>query len=101
MTRKAWTPEDDARLATMRAKGYGFEAIALVTGHSAEGCKMRTAFHRETYSSPASDTKTKGKWRFCLRCKKKFWSTGPGNRLCPNCRHESLTSFDTPAQVLR
>jgi hypothetical protein len=26
------------------------------------------------------------KKRWCLRCGKKFWSLGPGNRICPKCK---------------
>lgn len=126
MRRKPWTPEDDARLAAMRAKGYGFEAIELVVSHSADACKMRAsilgvykgapdqesattkgkrpAFHRDTHYSPKSEAKRCARQRIpCMndRCKKLFVSDGPHNRLCPNCRRESLTVYDTPAQVLR
>lgn len=36
----------------------------------------------EDHSSPTRLPTTK---RICLRCNKKFKSTGPGNRICPNC----------------
>jgi hypothetical protein len=123
MTRKAWTPQDDARLVAMRTQGYGFEAIALVIGHSADGCKVRArilgaykggpgsepaaakaggpTLRRDPNCSPTSDAKTKGKWRWCLCCKKKFWSTGPGNRLCGNCRQISVSPLAMPSRVLR
>jgi hypothetical protein len=116
--RNIWSPEADVQLGTMRAKGYGFEAIGLAVGHSPDQCKARAGIlgiykgetdkapviHRETYSSPASEAKTKTKKRIpCMndRCKKMFYSDGPHHRLCQNCRHQSLSAFDTPAQVLR
>ncbi len=39
--------------------------------------------------------------RECLCCRDIFRSSGPGNRLCKNCRNQSLTRFDMPAQVMR
>lgn len=118
-----WSPEQIARLATMRANGFGIEAVALAVGHSVSACKRkahelgiykggmdkaqasqqekRQAFHRETYSSPASESKKEGKWRPCLCCTKKFWSTGPGHRLCGNCRQISVSPLAMPARVLR
>jgi hypothetical protein len=108
-----WTPEQDARLAAMRTQGFGPEAIALAVGHSKDACvtrmsalglskrEKRPAFHRETYASPASEAKTKGKRRPCLCCTKLFWSTGPGNRLCGNCRQISVSPLAMPARVLR
>ncbi len=114
-----WTPEQDARLTALRARGFGFAAIALAVGHSQAACttrastlgvrkpmaekepEKRNAFHREIYASPASEAKTKGKWRPCLCCTKKFWSTGPGHRLCGNCRQISVSPLAMPARVLR
>ncbi|HJW81979.1 MAG TPA: hypothetical protein VJ396_07020 [Acidiferrobacterales bacterium] len=113
MGRKRWTPEHDAQLAAMRAEGHTFDAIALAVGHGAASCHTRAtvlgiykrkALHRETYASPMSEEKMKAKKRIpCMNdsCKKPFISAGAHNRLCPNCRHQSLTAFDTPAQVLR
>ena len=33
-------------------------------------------------------------WRTCLKCGRKFWSEGPGNRICPKCAKSR--SFDPP-----
>jgi hypothetical protein len=97
-----WTPEQDAQLAAMRARGFGFEAIALAVGHTAAACAHRAS--SGGYASPATETKKRARKRIpCMndRCKKPFMSEGPGHRLCPDCRHQSLSVFDRPAQVLR
>lgn len=108
-----WTPEQDAQLIALRAKGFGYEAIALAVGHTPAACatrgtvlragepKPRQAFHRESYAAPAAETKQRGQKRPCLRCENTFWSAGAGNRLCSNCRQISMSPLAMPARVLR
>jgi len=42
-----------------------------------------------TLPNPIPTTK-----RICLRCNKKFKSTGPGNRICPKCNQHNITAYD-------
>lgn len=38
-----------------------------------------------TGTSTTPDRRILRKYRTCLRCNRRFQSTGPGNRICPAC----------------
>lgn len=47
----------------------------------------------EDHSSPI---RLPTKKRICLRCNKKFNSTGPGNRICPKCSQHNIRTHNLP-----
>ena len=95
-----WSTEEDNRLMTYRKKNYSVEWIAQQLRRT----PMAILGRLEKLRSPtrlAFDRSRQKSVRECLCCRQIFRSSGPGNRLCQNCRSQSLTRFDMPAQVMR
>ncbi|MCX8017057.1 MAG: hypothetical protein N2690_04025 [Rhodocyclaceae bacterium] len=81
----------------LKAAGATHREIAALTGLSI------AAIDRRLNPKPAGRPKAQQKStpRACLCCGKTFGSAGPMNRLCPRCRTQSASPFDTPAVLGR
>jgi hypothetical protein len=113
MTRRTWTPEEDARLLSLRAARKTQEWIAVELGRppSSIPSRLRTLNINRTRPAPLlgepapalrvgqhANIKDGGlgerKPRNCLCCNKAFLSAHAGNRLCTTCRTKSVGPFD-------
>lgn len=95
-----WSIEEDGRLLRYRQKLCSIEWISLQLRRT----PMAIVARLEKLRNPTRISYVRGKAtvnRECLCCRQLFRSTGPGNRLCQDCRNQSLTRFDTPARVMR
>lgn len=116
-----WTADEIARLREMRERGESFDSIAFALGRTRDACVSRAHLsgiykrpdakkvdakpaierEKETYKAPSSEKRENGKIIPCLRCHQDFRSQGPHNRLCIECRNESVSVFDSPARIGR
>ena len=92
-TYRPFTPAEDKQVMTLRYQGLTFEAVAKQLGRSYESCRCRHAelvnLANEQLTSEAQDkngTRPKTQQRSCMCCRRAFLSTGPGNRLCVDCK---------------
>ncbi len=95
-----WSVGEDNRLLHYRQKQCSIEWIAqqLRRTPMAILARLEKLLNPTRLAYDRSKQKTD---RECLCCRQMFRSSGPGNRLCPDCRNQSLTRFDTPARVMR
>ena len=87
MTRRRYTPEEDAAITAMRAAGHNRNTIAVTLGRSRESIISRMAKLRGDPirdARPKPDTSRRAT-RTCLRCRENFRSDGPHHRLCEKC----------------
>lgn len=101
MTRRTWTPEEDAALSALIAKGEPAAAIARAIGRPESSVYSRTAIlanqARPTPAKPGkqkADTKPGRAMRPCMCCRKDFLSEGSHNRLCCCCTRIQKTPFE-------
>ena len=84
-----YTPEQEATVRSMLAKGFSTGAIAnrlKRSDSSIVSCLERLE---------KRDAKTQKVTRPCLCCRTEFKSDGPHNRLCGKCRTKETTPFDS------
>ncbi|OHC68608.1 MAG: hypothetical protein A3H93_09095 [Rhodocyclales bacterium RIFCSPLOWO2_02_FULL_63_24] len=112
MTRRLWTPEEDARLIALRGAGKTQKWIAADLGRPESSIPSRLgklAIRRRQpalLGNPApacasgqrAHVKNGGlgerKWRKCLCCGHSFESAHSMNRLCSPCRRQSVGPYD-------
>ena len=109
MTRgNTWTAQEDVQLLTMYIDGVKTEDIATAIGRSTHAVENRMGVLRhqkgvqvprkkwarkdgENYTKPAPVHVQRK--RPCLCCNKSFVSSGPGNRMCSECRRLSVSPY--------
>ncbi len=101
---KAWTPEEIATLREMYQRGESRAAVSIAIGRSITSCSTKAnelgiRMVRPGSNAPLICTRPGMTVRACLCCGNEFRSEGPHNRLCQNCRGQSLSPLDIPARV--
>jgi hypothetical protein len=100
---RPFTFAEDQQVMYLRGQGLTFEALAMQLGRSYESCRSRynTLIHQLnnqlTNEASEGEAKPKPQQRPCMCCRQTFWSTGPGNRLCVDCKRRDA---DEPYQLV-
>ena len=112
MSRRLWTPDQDAVLLAMLATGKTQQAIAAALGRPISSIPSRLEKLQERKRAPQllgepSPTMPHGqrscvkegglgdrKQRKCLNCQRPFESAHCMNRLCAVCRRNTTSPFD-------
>lgn len=115
MSRRLWTPEEDARLLAMRAqrKTLAWLAVDLNRPLSSIASRLRALNNKRDKETPQRDAPAAAaptasprrlnikeggfgerKPRKCLCCGNTFPSAHAGNRLCSRCRGQSFSPFE-------
>ena len=112
-----WSPREDAKLLALRKRGLTLQQIAeQLTGRTPAAVRTRmnvlglSSSRRgrgvvkissdkcqrflDGMRSPTSEARASSRSRPCLCCKRPFNSKGPGNRLCTECRHVSVSPYE-------
>lgn len=107
--KRPWSAAEVRRLKALAAQGLGKVEIARRLGRSASsvaakldalGLSLRRARagRQERPAPPVPSTPGRSR-RACLCCGAPFWSEGPHNRLCGECRRREADPFDLPVRV--
>jgi len=98
-----WTTIEDKQIEELRAQGKTIAQISeVLTGHTKAAIvsRIRVNGGLKKYHSKhdgMSTVKPKTVYRRCMNydnCHKFFYSQGAHHRLCNNCRHLSVSTFD-------
>ena len=90
-----WSPAEDAILHEVFAEAGWRGCQELLPGRtkwtikqrgSKLGLTKRRATGSQSVTKPSSDKKHEIKTRACLKCREKFISEWPGERICTGCR---------------
>lgn len=97
----AWSRDEVDRLIELWTQGNSNDEIAVKLGRSPNSVAIKASrinlpsknsiqrgatVLRNTTPSPFPRRNSQSKIRACLCCRGKFWSTGPGNRICDDCK---------------
>ena len=110
----AWTRDEVDQLIELWTSGHSNDEIAAKLKRSPNSVAIKasrinlpsktsiqrgSAILRNTSPTPFPRRNSKCKIRACLTCRGKFWSEGPGNRICDDCK-ESPNWRDSGAYVV-
>ena len=99
---RPFTSDEDRQVLAFRAQGLTFDALAAHLGRSGESCRGRYnklvhAMNWQMDHASGDCAKPHSKQRLCMCCHGPFWSSGPGNRLCVDCKRRDS---DEPYHLL-
>lgn len=83
MSRGVWSPDEDAQLYALRAKGWTFARIGDQLGRSSDSCRVR---YHDLWPKRAAPGMAP---RLCLACRKPFAPPGRYIFRCVTCRSQS------------
>ena len=92
MTPAPFTPEQDAALLAQRRAGRTWHAIGEAIGRPVTPRALRTRFDKLPDRAKAPAVRCRE--RPCMTCSEPFQSSGPGNRLCDDCRTSTSGSLN-------
>lgn len=83
----AWAENEIALLVEMWKAGKKNSEIATELKRSANAISVKASRIGLPPKEKLADGNTNMKVRSCLRCRGKFFSDGPGNRICGTCKN--------------
>lgn len=108
--KRPWSAAEIRRLRALAEQGLTKQAIARRLGRApssvanklvALGLALRRPRRQRQTPEPPTPSMPGRSRRACLCCGAPFWSEGPHNRLCGECRRREPDPFDLPVRVWR
>ena len=90
-----WTNEEVNNLITLWGQGLTNEDLARRLGRQAGAISVKAnrlglGRKKDSVATEKKSGNPTGKVRDCISCRKSFWSSGAGNRICDGCKSTDL-----------